>query len=269
MKKQYSTIISLTENKRGIFSIDPIMGCASGMAHNKMGCYNDCYSAKSAMMYGYDFSKNVLRNFQNKKHYYEIISKIKKIDLPFIRMGSSGDPSENWEHTINICEQILKGLKDNQLKLFDIDNNTKQIVIITKHWNNLTHEQLEKIKKMNICINTSISAIDSFEELNNRLNQYNLLKNYCKSILRIVSFDFNKDNELGLQYSIIQNSLFKNKDVIDTVFRPSKGNYLIKESIIKVKNSKFLGKKILVSKFNKKAYTGNCKNCLELCGNKM
>lgn len=261
--KLYSDIISLTKNERGIYSIDPIMGCASGVKNNKKGCYNDCYSAKSALFYGYDFSKNVLRNFKDRNHYQSIINQIKKVNLPFIRMGSSGDPSEDWHHTLKICKMIYSGLND-QLNIFP--NQTKQIVIITKHWNNLTDIQLKELSKYNICINTSVSAIDEPGELLNRLNQYNILKDYCKSILRIVSFDFNIENELGHKYFKIQNELFKNESIIDTVFRSSKNNHLLKDGIIKVHKTKFLGKNSLVSKFNKKTFFGKCNSCLEMCG---
>jgi hypothetical protein len=157
--KEYSNIISLTKNDRGVWSLDPSIGCFSGLKNSDKGCYNECYSAKSAKLYGYDFKKTILRNFRNKRHLNEICRKINKIKLPFIRMGSSGDPSENWEHTLNICELIHDKINLNQQNLFK-DNNNKQIVIITKHWVNLTDEQLFRISKMNICINTSISAID-------------------------------------------------------------------------------------------------------------
>ena len=48
-------------------------------------------------------------------------------------MGNSGDPSEDWEHTIKILE-LLK------------DTN-KEFVIITKHWNKLTLTQRKKWRK--------------------------------------------------------------------------------------------------------------------------
>jgi hypothetical protein len=139
----------------------------------------------------------------------------------------------------------------------------KQFIIITRHWNKLTLEQLNRISKLNVCINTSISAID--EDLYKNIEQYEILKNYCKSILRCVSFDFNKENDKGLNYSIIQDWIFNTYDVLDTVFRTSKSNELYKDGIINIKETKFLGKKCFVSKFNK-TYFGNCNNCLEKCG---
>ena len=62
--KEYSNKISLTKNDRGIYSLDTTIGCYSGVKDNSKGCYNDCYSAKSAKLYGYDFSKTILRDFE-------------------------------------------------------------------------------------------------------------------------------------------------------------------------------------------------------------
>ena len=118
MSKDYSNIISLTKNSRGIYSLDTTIGCKSGMENNKGGCYNDCYAAKSSKLYGYDFSKTVLRNFKDEYHRRQIVSEINNIKLDFIRIGCSGDPSENWNHTINIIKSI--------------ENVNKQIVIITR-----------------------------------------------------------------------------------------------------------------------------------------
>lgn len=253
--RKYSNKIALTKNDRGIYSLDTSIGCASGLKENKRGCYNDCYAAKSAKLYGYDFSKTVFRYFENEAHKRKIILQISKIKLDFIRIGTSGDPSENWEHTLNVCKIISKA--------------NKQIVIITKHWNILTDEQLNFLSTINICINTSVSALDNAALLQNAINQYKRIKPYCKSILRIVSCDFNLKNETGQILSEIQHGLFKNEDTLDTVLRINKNNPLVKDGIINVKQSTFLGKKTLISKFNKKTYFGKCQNCHEMCGVKI
>lgn len=250
--REYSSKIALIKNSRGIYSIDTSIGCKSGMENNKGGCYNDCYAAKSAKRYGYNFGKTVLRDFEDIYHQREILTQIKSVKLDFIRIGTSGDPSEDWNHTCKIIKVLAK--------------SNKEIVVITKHWTNLTKKQLEFFNKINICINTSVSALDKPELLNNALKQYKRLKPYCKSILRIVSADFNKENIDGKKYSDIQHDLFKNEDTLDTVLRVNKNNPLVKNGIINVKESKFLGKKALISKFNKKTYFGKCANCLEMCG---
>ena len=104
--RSYAKTITLTENGRGIWTIDPIMGCFSGVSKDKKGCFGDCYAARNARIYGYDFSENILRDFKSEKHLNSIIKKINSLEFPFIRMGNSGDPSENWNHTISIIEKL-------------------------------------------------------------------------------------------------------------------------------------------------------------------
>lgn len=110
--RTYKEIISLSNNERGIWDLDTIKGCKSGLLNNEKGCYNDCYAYKTAKRYGIDFSKSIERNFIDEKHRLEIIRQIEKIDMPFIRIGCAGDPSENWEHTIKIISELRR---NNQL----------------------------------------------------------------------------------------------------------------------------------------------------------
>jgi len=260
--REYKNIISLSKNGRGIWDLDTIKGCKSGLDENPNGCYNDCYAYKTAKRYGIDFGKSINRFFINNLHRNLIVNQIERIDMPFIRIGCSGDPSEDWEHTINIIKQIKE---NSQLSLFDISSK-KQIVIITRHWNILTDDQLKEISKFNICINTSVSALDNANLINKSIEQYNRLKPYCKSVLRIVSCDFNENNKQGKEMAETQRKLFKNDLTIDTVFRPSKNNIFVKNEIIKIKKMGFMKSKTLVSKYNKKTFLGKCENCLEMCG---
>lgn len=250
--REYSNIISLTKNARGIYSLDPSIGCHSGLLNEKNGCYNDCYAAKSAKLYGYDFSKTVFRYFRDEKHRRETIRKINLIGLDFIRMGTSGDPSEDWDHTISIIDKIK--------------NCNKEIVIITRHWTKLKTSHLKYLSDKNICINTSISALDKPEISKACLDEYSRIKQFCKSILRVVSADFNQNNPVGLSMKLYQDFLFSHENVIDTVLRLNKNNALISSGIVNVKKSKFLGKKTLISKANKKTYFGKCSSCKEMCG---
>jgi hypothetical protein len=250
--KPYSNTISLIRNGRGVYCIDTTMGCSSGMAANTGGCYGDCYAARIAKRYGHDFSKTVLRHFESEQHKRDILIQISKIRMPFIRVGASGDPSENWCHTFEILKTLSKC-------------NT-EIVIITRHWNVLTDEQLMYLSTLNICINTSISALDNEQMFNRSMEQYERIKPYCKSVLRIISCDFNKDNERGKKLSLIQEGLFKNEATLDTVFRPSKKNRFVVDGVVNVKEEIFNGKKQLASKYNRKTYMGKCQNCKEMCG---
>lgn len=249
--KNYSSIISLTRNSRGVYCLDTSMGCSSGMV-TPGGCYNDCYAAKTAKIYGYDFSKTILRNFKDRFHKEQVVNRISKIKLSFVRIGCSGDPSENWEH----CMQILKV----------IQYANKEIIIITRHWKLLSDEQLLFLSSLNICINTSVSALDSSEMINKSLKQYERIKPYCKSVLRIISCDFNENMLEGKQRAEIQRNLFKHKETLDTVFRPGKENKFVAENIINTGTGTFNGSKQLMSKYSKKTFTGSCNNCFQMCG---
>jgi len=260
--KTYLPYLSLNKNDRGIWDFDTTKGCASGMALDSKGCYGDCYAARSAKIYGFNFGVSVDRNFRSESDRQKIVNQIKKIDMPFIRIGCSGDPSENWQHMIKVIGQLVN---ESQLSLFDY-RFSRQIVVITRHWNLLTDAQLHQLAGFNLVINTSVSALDDVSLINNSLIQYERLKTFCKSVLRVISCDFNTDNEDGRRKLRIQNQLFKNDNVIDTVFRPSKNNPFILSGLINTTKGNFMGKKTLMSKFNKKAYVGKCQNCKEMCG---
>lgn len=262
--KKYKEKITLNKNGRGCYIIDTIKGCGICLSGKPSGCYDNCYAKNISLRYGFDFSSPVKRDFyrdkdqlylfnlQDEKHQNKIIKKIMKIEMPFIRIGEMGDPSENWDHTIDVCK-IISYAK-------------KPIVIITKHWKTITNDLLREIEKLDICINTSISALDDDYEIEHRLNQFHRLKNYCNSVLRIVSCDFNKKNKEGEIRSIIQNELFKYDKNIDTIFRPNLNNPLVAKKIINVKKVKFLKSNVLASIFNKKTYLGHCDNCPDMCG---
>jgi hypothetical protein len=250
--REFGNKITLTKNFRGVYDLDTSKGCCSGLKNNPKGCYNDCYAARYSFKYGYDFTKTILRHFENNRHKEKIINQINKIELPFIRIGVTGDPSENWQHTLNVIE--------------DIKDCNKQIVIITKHWNLLTVKQLEQLSKYNVCINTSVSALDNKLLLKHRISQYNTLKNYCKSVLRIISCDYNIKNKLGKQFNKIQDKLFNNENVLDTVLRVYKKNEYATSGIINIDKIKFLGKNCHFSIKNKKAFIGYCNDCVDMCG---
>jgi hypothetical protein len=167
-------------------------------------------------------------------------------------MGDMGDPSMNWEHTANICKTVARA--------------GKPIVIITKHWNPMPDVVLEEMTKYNVLINTSISALDSKKEREYRMAQYIRIGVKIKSVLRIVTCDFNKDTHAGRYMNNIQNVLLDNRMVIDTVFRPSKNNELINNGTIKASKVNFMRSSILASAHDDSVYLGLCDTCPEMCG---
>jgi hypothetical protein len=120
--RNYLPYITLNKNSRGVYCLDPTMGCENGLQNDKNGCYFNCYAAITARARGFNFTKTIKRQFRNKKHLNKICSHILARNMLFIRMGCSGDPSNNWDHTMNICNDIYEHIKYNQLNLFEINN---------------------------------------------------------------------------------------------------------------------------------------------------
>jgi hypothetical protein len=229
------------------------MGCSSGMKDNPKGCYGDCYAARSAKTYGFDFSNSILRGFIDRNHIVNIVNQINNIDMPFFRVGCSGDPSEDWGHTISVLKK-LTGIR-------------KDIVLITRHWDIMSNEEIKEISNIGCIINTSVSALDNTFDISKSLSEYNRYKRYGKSILRVVTCDFNEENPEGLMR--FQKTLLKNENVIDTIFRPSKNSRYIKDGVINVYKENFNGKKQLSSKHSRKVFMGKCNKCAEMCGSSL
>lgn len=251
--REYSKIITLSNNSRGILSLDTIIGCKSGIEKNEKGCFSECYAAKYAKRYGYNFGESVKRYFKSGKHAESISKKINKSKQPFLRIGTSGDPSEDWNHTI----KSILALKDIK----------KDIVIITRHWNIMTDEQLDVLSSLgNVIINTSISALDGYSDLKRCLKQYKRIGSYCKSILRVITFEPALDNHVGYKLSVIQDKLLGYSNILETILRVGTDNKYVSNGYILAKKYKFLDSKVLASKREKTVYFGKCKNCKELCG---
>lgn len=262
----FKDVITMVKNSRGCYILDTVKGC-SFCKNTIGGCYGDCYANNIASRYKMDFSNPVNRMFiedkgeqiyfddyGNNHHESSLVKAISRIEMPFVRIGEMGDPSEDWNHTVEICKSISIA--------------KKPIVIITKHWKVLSDENLESLSKLNVIINTSISAMDSESNTIYRLEQFNRIKNYLKSILRIVSCDFNLKNETGFELSKKQDQLFSigKGNIVDTVFRPSKNNYYVLNDIINTKKVKFLKASVLVSMHNDNCFLGFCSECPDMCG---
>ena len=238
--REYSNKIQLIKNFRGVWELDTFKGCDHSL---NGGCYGICYASKLAKARGYNFNKVVKREFINGKHFIKITNKLKKI--PFVRIGVMCDPSFDWNYTIKII---------NKIKPFN--NN---IVIITKHWNELNEKQLPKLK--GIVINTSISALDNEIHRDKMLFWYNKLKPYCRSILRVNTADFN-----DLTLKNIQEDLLNNENIIDNILRFPKNHILVKNNILNVTKYKYLKSFVYASRHNQNTYFGFCNNCLDKCG---
>lgn len=263
--KHYLGKISLVKNGRGLYCLDTTMGCESGLSANPGGCYGECYAARRASIYGHDFGKTVRREFENAAHFQAVVEEVKRAEMPFIRVGSSGDPSEAWEHTVTTLEEVHASISRVQLDAF-LDVAPKEIVLITRHWELLTDEQAKRLGAIGACVNTSVSAIDSELMMRRSLEQYERLKNYLRSVLRVVSFDFDRNDARGSEYAKKQDALFQNRETIDTVFRCSPKHELVTSGVIRIARVNFMGSVHWASQFDRKAYLGKCPTCPDACG---
>ena len=248
--RTYSDKITLVKNSRGVWDLDTIKGCRYGTETKPNGCYDSCYAVRFAKRAGIDFSKSVKRYFKNRTHVKEIINQLKNIDMPFVRIGTDGDPSEDWCHTLDIIEKIRLAC-----------NN---IVIVTKHWNPIPNNLAKYFK--GFYINTSISALDSRLQIKHRLAEYEHLKSFCYSILRVNTCKFNLLNSFGNTFNDMQLKLLCNKNVLDTILRFSKDHNLVKSGIVIIDKTKFLKSEVYASVYNNDTYFGTCDKCPELCG---
>jgi hypothetical protein len=262
----YKSQLSATINKKGVLDIDSVKGCSSGMAkYPKGGCYNLCYAAKIAKRCGYDFTNSVSRAISNKnnkqlrlydqfydiyggKNTFEIVEKHK---LNWFRIGTMGDPCHDWQLTYDLCEWLYR---------------LKVPVVVTKHWATISDELLFKLKGKNIVFNTSISALDTIDEISHRLYQFKRIKKVgIKSVLRIVSCKFG-NTETGQRLNKIQEGLFKNKPIIDNPLRIPFSDRRVVGGHITTKRVKDLRGYASVSIFNNDTYIGECSFCPDQCG---
>src|SRR5512147_1179233 len=108
--KSFKDGIALIKNSRGCYILDTIKGCSITAKDKPLGCYDNCYAKLIASRYRFDFSKitrrklgndnNQLRlfDFDDSAQSGNLIEEIRSIDMPFIRIGEMGDPSEDWNH---------------------------------------------------------------------------------------------------------------------------------------------------------------------------
>jgi hypothetical protein len=263
--RNYKPEITTSVNIKGVLDIDSVKGCYYGIKkYPGGGCYGLCYAAKMAKIRGYDFNNSISRNINNKNSSQlrlfdsflnmgdkNIFRTVEKHNMDWFRIGTMGDPCHNWELTCYLCEWLYR---------------LKIPVIVTKHWIPISDKLLFKLKNKNVVFNTSISPLDTIEEIKYRLYQFNRIKKEkIKSVLRIVSCEFGKTN-IGKRLSKIQSELFKNKPIIDNPLRiPCHDKRVIKGHII-TSFVKDLNSKTSVSILNKNTYIGKCSLCPDQCG---
>jgi hypothetical protein len=249
----YRPLLAVSENTKGVLDCDTVKGCALGMAaYPYGGCYGECYANKTATRYGFDFSKSISRKIP-KYRFSEIFDKVKNHYNTWYRIGTAGDPSHDWEHTVTVCEALR--------------HTGKIPVIITKHWLPLSDDQMQRLSSLQAVVNTSVSGMDTDHEISHRVEQMQRLKTAgVKSLLRVVSCSFG-GSEWGRQCKEKQESIFSLGPFIDNPLRSSKSNErVLCGDIILTKREDSIGGGKFVSLHRPDVYMGTCDKCPDQCG---
>jgi hypothetical protein len=223
-------------------------------AYPHSGCYGECYAYKIAKLYGFDFSISVSRQFMGREHKGTIIKLMNTCAVGWYRIGTYGDPCYDWKHTVAICWALW---------------HTRKIpVIVTKHWEVLSDEQVEKLRRLRAVVNTSVSGMDADNELKRRLGQRDrLISAGVKSVCRVVTCDYGR-SEWARTCKEKQDYLLSLKPIIDNPLRARKSNpRVVNGDIVLIrKNESVGGWGRFLSINDPCVYLGTCRNCPDQCG---
>ena len=249
--KRYAKRLTVEVNSKGVMDIDTVKGCSLGMkARPGVGCYGSCYANKLASLYGYDFPVSVSRKIIPEERAM-IERKVKAHASNWFRIGTMGDPCHDWNGTVEVCEWLGK---------------LKTPVIITKHWVTATDEQLRRMKAVGVVFNTSLSALDTDEELEHRLLQFHRIGGLgLISIARIVSAKFG-ETEDGKRMDAIQKRLYALTPQIDNPLRVPKTHPQVASGDIIVEKRKDINAMVSMSINEPNVFTGKCVDCSDQCG---
>jgi hypothetical protein len=253
-EKTYSKVLTARLNGKGVLDVDTVKGCMVGMKnYPNGGCYGECYAYKTAHRYGIDFSQSVSRKFIGREHLNTITRIMNKISMTWYRIGTAGDPCHDWDNTITVINALR--------------HTKKTAVIITKHWFELSDEQLERLKNFSVVFNTSTSGMDTEDEILHRVHQIKRISEFgIRSINRVVTCKYG-ETEWGKECREKQAYLMTLKPIIDNPFRADKSNEHVMKGDIVIKNKKnSIGGGKMISLQSEQTYIGECKNCPDKCG---
>ena len=251
--RSYSDVLTADVNEKGVLDIDTVKGCTAGMsARPGTGCYGACYAANIAKFRGIDFSVAVSRKVTSSAHARQIERAAQMAPDGFFRVGTMGDPSHDWEHTVRVIEWLAP---------------LAAPVVVTKHWRTATDGQLSRLVTCGAVLNTSVSALDTAAELRHRerqINRYAALGGV--SVARVVSCEFNVKTPEGRDMAEVQARLFTLKPTLDNPLRVPRTHDLVVRGIILVQRVRDLAMERTMSIANDKTYVGHCSACPDKCG---
>jgi hypothetical protein len=249
-RRQYLAVLNVAENGKGVIDVDTVKGCAAGMsAYPETGCYGDCYAARVAKRHGFNFSISVSRRLCDREHRATLVGLLKSYPASWYRVGVAGDPCHDWAGTM--------------VSLRALRHAGKTPVIITKHWQPLTDDQLLTLRELAAVVNTSVSALDTDAELRHRLRQRQRLRAAgVRSVLRVVTCDF-RARDRGER----QQELLSMAPVIDNPLRTNRCNPLVQSGEISLRRrADSVGGGKIVSLHNSNVFLGKCSDCPDQCG---
>jgi hypothetical protein len=251
--RRYGPMLTAAVNTKGVMDVDTVKGCTLGMqAYPDGGCYGDCYAHHIAAYRGFDFAVSVKRGFCDREHLATLRRILVSHSATWYRIGTNGDPSHDWPHTVSVCHYLRDG--------------QRTPVIVTKHWRTLSDEQLDRLRKLKAVVNTSTSGMDTDAEIAHRVTQLERVRDAgVRSVCRIVTCDYG-DSEWARSCAEKQDYLLSLSPVIDNPFRPSKTNeHVVNGDIVTVHRPESIGG-TRVSLLNESAHLGSCEACPDQCG---
>jgi hypothetical protein len=254
--RRYLPVLTVTENGKGVLDVDTIKGCSFGMkAYPDGGCYGECYAAKTAARYGIDFTKSVSRQFCGLWHRTTLTKIMMAHPVSWYRIGTAGDPCHDWTHTVSTMR--------------DFRWAKKTPVIITKHWEILTDEQIDGLRWLKAVVNTSTSGLDSDAELSHRIVQIERLRSSgVRSVCRVVTCNYGK-SEWARSRKEKQDYLLSLAPVIDNPLRVRLSNpHVLNGDILITRRDDSVGGGRTVS-LHGQVYLGSCTRCPDQCGIEM
>lgn len=251
--KRYSDLLTADVNEKGVLDVDTVKGCSAGMgARHGTGCYGGCYAASIARFRGMNFARSVSRTVQSAGQARKIERAVRNAPEGFFRIGTMGDPCHDWEHTVRVIEWLAP---------------LAVPVIVTKHWYVATDDHVARMIACGTVLNTSVSALDTPEELAHREVE---IARYASaggvSVARIVSCDFNAEHPEGREMADVQRRLFTLDPIIDNPLRVPSTHELVQRGVVRVRRVFDINTERSMSLWNPNTYVGKCGDCPEKCG---
>jgi hypothetical protein len=250
----YRPVLTVVENRKGVIDVDTVKGCAMGMAAYPVGgCYGECYAYKNAITYGFNFRESVSRRLVDREHTNTLTILMQGFGATWYRIGTAGDPCHDWQNTLT----VIKALRYAQ----------KIPVIITKHWIPLSDDQILRLKKYSVVVNTSTSGMDSDDEIKYRVHQMERLNFFgVRSICRVVTCNYGV-SEWAKACKEKQDYLLSLTPIIDNPLRVKNSNsHVLDGDILITKRAEAVGGGKTISLNSSAAYLGKCSDCPDQCG---